>query len=235
MSSQAFRELDEAAEVELAAVKLLAVREQSRQQLRRKLKARHADLDLVDVVLDDLEQRGLLSDQRFAEAYVEQRSRVFHEEIPVPGTDMTLHYASNRVTGYQDVITIPASGPTVPASLKNIVVNVRVAGRNFSQILDPLPDQKTEVIWDGLDYLGNPVFGPVSARVDIGFVYDVVYLTPRDLRRAFAQAGGSVTGVQGRSEVTSWKRTQVMLHRAQGTIADGWTMSPHHSRHGRWF
>ena len=75
MSSQAFRELDEAAEVELAAIKLLALREQSRHELRRKLKARHADLDLVDVVLDDLEQRGLLNDERFAEAYVEQRSR----------------------------------------------------------------------------------------------------------------------------------------------------------------
>ena len=75
MSSQAFRELDEAAEVELAAVKLLTVREQSRHELRRKLKSRRADPDLVDSVLDDLERRGLLSDERFTEAYVGQRSR----------------------------------------------------------------------------------------------------------------------------------------------------------------
>ena len=75
MNSQAFKELDEATEIELAAVKLLSVREQSRHELRRKLRARSADAELIDAVLDDLERRGLLSDERFAEAYVEQRSR----------------------------------------------------------------------------------------------------------------------------------------------------------------
>jgi hypothetical protein len=32
-------------------------------------------------------------------SFVEQRSRVFHEDIPIPGTDMTLHYTSSRVAG----------------------------------------------------------------------------------------------------------------------------------------
>lgn len=68
-------ELDEAALVELAAVRLLSVREQSRQELRRKLRARHADAGLIESVLDELGRRGLLSDERFTENYVEQRSR----------------------------------------------------------------------------------------------------------------------------------------------------------------
>ena len=161
-------------------------------------------------------------------SYAESRSRIFHEDISIPGTGIDLHYASNRVPGYQNVINIPASGPTVPASLKHIVVNVRIAGRNITQFLEPLPDQTAEVTWDGLDYLGNPVFGPVTAGVDIGFVYDMVYMTPGDFQRAFAQAGGSVTAVRGRSEITSWKRNQLMLHRSKGTIAQGWTISPHH-------
>jgi hypothetical protein len=46
---------------------------------------------------------------------VEDRSGIMHEDIPVPGTDMTLHYASNRVVGRKFVITVPASGNTVPA------------------------------------------------------------------------------------------------------------------------
>ena len=75
MNSQAFLELDEAAEIELAAVKLLSMREQSRHELCRKLRARSGDAELIDAVLDDLEQRGLLSDERFTENYVEQRSR----------------------------------------------------------------------------------------------------------------------------------------------------------------
>jgi regulatory protein len=57
------------------AVRLLARREHSRRELGRKLAARHADTVLVEQVLDDLEQRALLSDARFVEAYVAQRVR----------------------------------------------------------------------------------------------------------------------------------------------------------------
>ena len=68
-------ELDEAALVELAAVKLLSAREHSRHELCRKLRARHADRGLIESVLDELGRRGLLSDERFTENYVERRSR----------------------------------------------------------------------------------------------------------------------------------------------------------------
>ena len=65
----------EAAAVELAAVRLLAVREPSRPDLRRKLSERGHDIGLIDEVLDALEQRRLLSDERFAEQYLAQRMR----------------------------------------------------------------------------------------------------------------------------------------------------------------
>ena len=66
---------DEASAVELVAVKLLAGRDHCRHELRRRLNGRHPDRDLVESVLDDLEQRGLLNDERFAENYVDQRTR----------------------------------------------------------------------------------------------------------------------------------------------------------------
>ena len=68
-------EQDDAIAVELTAVKLMAGREHSRQELRRKLSSRHSDRELVESVLDDLVQRDLLSDERFVESYVDQRSR----------------------------------------------------------------------------------------------------------------------------------------------------------------
>jgi regulatory protein len=61
-----------AAEVEQAAVRLLANREHSRAELCRKLGRRFPDA-LLHQVLDSLEQRGLLSDARFAEQYIESR------------------------------------------------------------------------------------------------------------------------------------------------------------------
>ncbi len=68
-------EQDDATAVELTAVKLLASREHSRYELRRKLVARHPDGALVDAVLDDLTDQRLLDDERFTESYVAQRSR----------------------------------------------------------------------------------------------------------------------------------------------------------------
>jgi regulatory protein len=55
-------------------VRLLARREHSVAQLRRKLVSRGFAADLVEPVLADLSARGLLSDARFAEAYVRERT-----------------------------------------------------------------------------------------------------------------------------------------------------------------
>lgn len=161
---------------------------------------------------------------------IEVRSRVFHEDIPIPGTDMTLHYASNRVKGFQPKITIPASGPTVPASLKGIIVKVEVAGRIFEQNLSPLPNQKAEFIWDGLDSLGRPAIGSPTAYVSVGFVYDAVYWTAGNFAQAFAQAGSNVTGIRARQEVISWRRNDLGIFQAAraSNIAEGWTLSHHH-------
>jgi regulatory protein len=49
---------------------LLARREHSRRELRTKLISRNFSPLEVDVVLDQLAEEGLLSDERFAEAYV---------------------------------------------------------------------------------------------------------------------------------------------------------------------
>lgn len=66
---------DPAAAIERVAVGLLARREHSRTELTRKLCARGYDQGAVDLVLDDLQRRRLLSDERFTEAYVAERCR----------------------------------------------------------------------------------------------------------------------------------------------------------------
>jgi len=161
-------------------------------------------------------------------SFVEERSRIFHEDILIPGTDITLHYASNRVEGYKTVIDVPASGDQVPASLKSIIVNVDLAGRSLEQILEPLPNQKATFVWDGLDHLGRPVSGSATAHIKVGFVYDAVYLLSGNLEMAFAQAGGDVTGIRARQEVTFWKRNTLLVGGAISSIAEGWTLSAHH-------
>lgn len=62
-----------AAECEAAAVRLLARREHARRELAAKLRQRGFRSDVVETVLAALEERGLLSDERFAEEYVRYR------------------------------------------------------------------------------------------------------------------------------------------------------------------
>ena len=61
-------------ELKQAAVGLLARREHSRRELLRKLLRRSDDRVMIGGVLDELVERGYLSEERFAESYV--RSRV---------------------------------------------------------------------------------------------------------------------------------------------------------------
>jgi RHS repeat-associated protein len=166
-------------------------------------------------------------------SYVNQRGRDFHEDIEIPGTDITLHYASNRTAGYRHGISVPASGDEIPEGLIQINVKVDVAGRTFEQDLDPLPNQKAQFIWDGLDHLGRQVEGSTTAYVAVGFVYKGVYTVPPDLAQAFAMTGQDLTSVITREKVTLWQKSTIDVPippavKGKGTIADGWTLSVHH-------
>jgi RHS repeat-associated protein len=161
---------------------------------------------------------------------VENQRCIFHEDIPVPGTDLALHYAGNRTSGFKPRVTIPASGPSVPISLKRIVVQMTVAGRTFETNLPPEPNRQVEFVWDGLDYLGREVTGSVPATISIGFVYPAFYYSSFDsVAPAFARAGNNVTGVWARQEVTSWKQSLTTIYRGRAAVlAEGWTLSAHH-------
>jgi RHS repeat-associated protein len=162
-------------------------------------------------------------------SFVEERSRIFHEDIPIPGTELTLHYTSSRVKGYQHEFTVPASGETLPASLRRIIVRLNIAGRSFEQTLSPLPNQKVEFVWDGLDFLGKTVRGPAKAELNVGFVYNAVYYSAGNFAQSFAKTGSQFTNIQARQEVISWKRSDIeILAKTTSAIAEGWTLSNHH-------
>lgn len=59
------------------ALRYLARREHSRDELRRKLSVHAVEGDDVEAILDDLAQRGWLSDARFAEHAIRAKARRF--------------------------------------------------------------------------------------------------------------------------------------------------------------
>ncbi|HBB17046.1 MAG TPA: hypothetical protein DCZ97_08605, partial [Syntrophus sp. (in: bacteria)] len=169
-------------------------------------------------------------------SYAEDRSRAVHEDIPIPGTDMTLHYSSKRAKGYTYTFSVPASGAAVPLSLKNIHVRVEVAGRTFERVLPPLPYQKAEFSWDGLDVWGKRVIGSVNANIRIGFEYGAFYYGADTSAnaRAFARAGMEITNISSRQNLFSWIDTKMSISLPPAAdvgwshIAEGWTISMHH-------
>jgi RHS repeat-associated protein len=178
----------------------------------------------------DLQKKEEDDCRKSTNSFVEERSRIFHEDIPIPGTNITLHYTSSRVKGSYQTISVPASGTTVPSSLKRIIVKLDVAGQTFEQLLNPSPNQIAEFVWDKQDHLGKAIDGPLTAHISIGFVYDAVYLTAGNFQRAFAQAGSEVTGIRARQEVISWKLNDLIVSQVggTGTLPEGWTLSTHH-------
>ena len=74
MSELAFSQPDQETAIRHRAMDLLARREHSREELRRKLLQRFPDeSSLLDTVLDTLANDNLQSDQRFAEAFIDAR------------------------------------------------------------------------------------------------------------------------------------------------------------------
>ena len=158
-------------------------------------------------------------------SYIAERNRIYHEDIPIPGTDMTLHYASNRVRGYKAVIRVPASGGELPGSLKNVIIRVNVAGQVMEETIGQETNYIAEFVWDGLDYLGRPINGLLNAYASVGFVYDGVY---QQTNRFGYNGNGMITGSRTRQEVTLWRNSIVSINRGSKTISEGWTLSPHH-------
>jgi len=165
-------------------------------------------------------------------SYVQHKTQVFHEDVPIPGTDLTLHYASSRVNGYGYAIPIVASGDTVPQSLKSIIAKLEIAGSHLEEELPGEPNQSVEFIWDGRDQLDRYVEGVTTGKVSIGFVYDATYLTPGEWEKAFAQFGSSTTNIRARMEIVIWTHFYVYIDDLSPTLkqqfGNGWSVSNHH-------
>lgn len=74
---------DPDAEAREIAVRLLARREHSQLELRRKLATRGLDADGIDRVLNRLEEDGLQSERRYAESLARQRAERGHGPVRI--------------------------------------------------------------------------------------------------------------------------------------------------------
>jgi RHS repeat-associated protein len=172
-------------------------------------------------------------------SFIAQKSRVFHEDIPIAGTDITLHYSSKRAGsgrgGYIYRIDASFDATDAPASVSGAYVTCEVAGRRFSRSVTLGELNTLTFEWDGRDASGRYVNGEVTAKVTAVYRYRLVYLRATSaFNRAWARAGGSSTNVIGRDKIEYKSSKTIVMQVAsseQGNAdtANGWSFSNVHT------
>lgn len=165
---------------------------------------------------------------------IECQNQVLGERIPVTGTGAALHYRSDRVPGrkaaYQ--LTVQLSGGSVPSVLRGIELAVEMNGQVTYRYFPPSPNQRHVILWDGKDPYGRTVLGSIPVNLEINYLYDGVYMFPREIARSFGFAGTSpLVEVPARQilRIGQSYRSSLGVLDARAHALGGWTISPHHA------
>jgi len=170
-------------------------------------------------------------------------SQVLGEDVSIIGTPYSIHYRSDRVLGRKakNVLKIPLSDSTLPASLKRIELTIQIAGRRVEHSFLPAPDLTYTWTWDGLDAFGRSVTGANTARVEIKYVYGAAYYSaPSDFDASFAHLGASSSATGGQLSIVgrrqalevgiakTWSKT-LGAFSSDAAGLGAWSLSVHHA------
>jgi RHS repeat-associated protein len=167
---------------------------------------------------DDCESSGSI---------IECGNQVLRETIPLAGMPFTLNYSSARGPARGRTLVIHATGAAVPTSLKRVALDIRIAGRQWTDTLSAAPSQDYVFTWDGRDTTGRALQGRQTAVVRIGWVYDGVYGSGAS---RFADFGVTPTFNLTRQELTFWQEHKSRLGNwaGPGSGFGGWSLDVHH-------
>lgn len=172
-------------------------------------------------------------------SYAKPYQQSHHEDIRIAGTDVTLHYSSQRTEGYRHQVRVKLSGDEVPAGVVRMIARLDVAGRVFEQSVTAGPNREVEFMWDGTGIDGERPAGIVSGRVSIGYESPTEYLSAGNAADegralsgfpvAWASAGGVGTGVASRENAIVWQGWGLTFKNSfDRELADGWSLSAVH-------
>ncbi len=173
---------------------------------------------------------------------IQAETQVLGEKVEIAGTPYTLHYSSERVPGKLsgNIVKIPLSGESLPASLKAIELVVKVAGQRFEKRFTPLPNLTYEYTWDGRDVYGRVVKDEANLSISVNYIYNMVYYAAReDFTRSFGvtsqiagSGGGTLTtiGLRDTQEVKLARQWTLGIGGSKYDYArlGGWTIDVQH-------
>jgi len=164
---------------------------------------------------------------------IECQSQALGESVPILGTPFSLHYKSNRTSGYDTKsLRIQVTGTSVPTSLKRVELIVSVGGRTTTALLPGAANQSYTFHWNGLDGYGRQLYGTQKVEIRVGYVYPAQYVEPGNFDRSFAQYGATlITGNRADMEITLWQNVGATLGNWQAPAMglNGWTLNAQHA------
>ena len=163
-------------------------------------------------------------------SYFECERQTLGEDIPLVGTDASLHYHSDRVAGYRGSasFTVPVTPAQNVPSLKRAEVEISVLGTTETKSYAPAPNLEHTFTWNGLDAYGRSWPSETVAEVRVGLVYDGVYVDTKSFG-AFG-TGQDISGDRTRKEVVLNRRYEYRVGTFQqlGLGMGGWSLSSQH-------
>ncbi len=156
---------------------------------------------------------------------IECQQQSLGEDISLPGTGLTLHYASDRQRGHVAQVIVPfGTGSSAAVSMR-----VSVAGRVFTQALSTNNGSINTFTWDGHDAYGRLLQGSQPINIQLSYQYSSVYENAGSF--GLQGSGTPITGGTTRLPfliVKGWEST-IESWDSQPEGLGGWTLNVHHA------
>lgn len=166
---------------------------------------------------------------------IECQNQALGERIGLAGTPHNLNYRSDRVHDRKRgrSLEVALTGPSVSWGLKEVVLNVWVAGNPYKKVFKPTPNLKHTYVWDGKDAYGKYVIGTQPAHVRIVYVYGGFYMWVGGMGFGSVGTGGQIGLLNWAwlPEVKLWQdfRTTVERRDARMMGLEVWVLDKHHA------
>lgn len=175
---------------------------------------------------------------------LECRDQVLGESLSLPGSEVSLHYRSDRQVGrtaeYRIRTRVTTDAP--PGSLQGVELDIYVAGQRIRREFGPEPGQVFSFTWDGRDGYQRSAQGRVRVKIIKRYVYTGTYRSPATSRISWGRFPERSINPPPRNradstiylERTFLETLENTSSRALGTFdardlgLGGWNLSVHH-------
>lgn len=155
------------------------------------------------------------------------------EVVPIAGTAFSLVYWSDRAD-HPGGVDISLTGESIPSSLLAVKLVVAAGGRVFNYSFGASTNLKHRFYWDGIDAYGRQLRGAQTLKIQIGYVYPLVYYPViADFENAWARIYGSngvgnyIVAISADKPVTLWQTFYVVAP-SYGFTLNSWEVDIHH-------